>query len=444
MDIKVMKKIFVCLFVLFLGLSVSASSTGIIKKAVQKVELSRTALISVSFKDIKTGKTVVDYNSKLPVSVASVQKVVTTIPAVNKLGKEYDFQTKLYKKNNDIYIQLGADPYFTSRDLKNMFRELSKYNIEVLDHIYIDDSITDRVEWGEGWQWDNTLNYFMPKFGAYNIDSNLIKVIVRPTSVNLLADVYTDVFYPIVFRNNVITKNATNLKFVGNIQLDVIDVSGTVAKRVERIIPINDLRKYFILRLKECLSQNKIAYYGKFERANVPEDAILVAVVKNNIEKVVYDILKKSDNMMSETLFKVAGGGVEENSIKMFENYYTQRNLDISGIKITDASGVSKNNLLNANFITSVLVDDFDNSNSIKKYMAVPGEGTLSNRMFYFKDNLIAKTGTLQNVSAIAGYLTTESGNVYAFCIVVNDAKSSSFEKKSFEEYVIRTAYETL
>ena len=76
--------------------------------------------------------------------------------------------------------------------------------------------------------------------------------------------------------------------------------------------------------------------------------------------------------------------------------------------------------------------------------MAVPGVGTLSNRMLYFKDKLFAKTGTLQNVSAIAGYLTAESGKTYAFCIIINDAKSTGFEKKAFEEYVLRTAYEAL
>ena len=54
----------------------------------------------------------------------------------------------------------------------------------------------------------------------------------------------------------------------------------------------------------------------------------------------------------------------------------------------------------------------------------------------YLKDKLYAKTGTLQNVSALAGYLTAESGKTYAFCIIVNDPKSKSFEKKAFEEYV--------
>jgi len=76
--------------------------------------------------------------------------------------------------------------------------------------------------------------------------------------------------------------------------------------------------------------------------------------------------------------------------------------------------------------------------------MASPGEGTLTDRMLYFKDNLKAKTGTLTNVSSIAGYLKAKSGKTYAFCIIVNDPKSKSADKKAFEEYVLREAFDSL
>ena len=61
--------------------------------------------------------------------------------------------------------------------------------------------------------------------------------------------------------------------------------------------------------------------------------------------------------------------------------------------------------------------------------------------MLYFKDNLRAKTGTLSDVSAIAGYITARSGKKYAFDIMINDPKSNSQEKKSLEEYILRDIY---
>ncbi|MBQ9688396.1 D-alanyl-D-alanine carboxypeptidase/D-alanyl-D-alanine-endopeptidase [bacterium] len=447
MEKKIIGKVCISVLTVFLGLSVFASPTSIVKDAVKKADISRTALVSVTFKEVNTNKVTINYNSKLPMAAASVQKLVTTIPALDKLGDDYEFKTQLYKgADKSLYIKLGADPYLTSRTLRYMVKDLDKYKLDTLDSVYIDDSVMDRIEWGEGWQWDNTLNPYMPKFGAYNLDSNKLSVIIRPTAQGAPAEIFTSVFYPLAIENNVITSNEDNIKFSSRdyVEPDSITISGTVQGQVEHIIPINDIRKYFILRLKDSFRKNKIAYYGKFERKEVPANATLVSENKTSIEKAAYDILRKSDNMMAETIFKLSGNGTVSEAVKVFNDYYSAQNISIEGVKITDGSGVSKNNLLNSDFITAVLVKDYSKEKSIKKYMAVPGVGTLSNRMLYFKDKLFAKTGTLQNVSAIAGYLTAESGKTYAFCIIINDAKSTGFEKKAFEEYVLRTAYEAL
>ena len=61
--------------------------------------------------------------------------------------------------------------------------------------------------------------------------------------------------------------------------------------------------------------------------------------------------------------------------------------------------------------------------------------------MIPLKDNLKAKTGTLSDISTIAGFLTSKSGNKYAFCIMINDPKSTSSEKKVVEDYIIRDMY---
>jgi len=447
-----MKKLIFSFLIFLMGACVFASSDSMIGHAVKKSEISKTALIGVSFKEVNSSKTVVDYNSRAPMSVASVQKIVTTIPAVNTLGLDYEFTTQILKNNKDLYVKLGADPYLTSKTLKNLIKELGKYKIDTLNAIYIDDSIVDRIEWGEGWQWDNTLNSYMPKFGAYNIDSNLLTVVVKSTSFNAPAEIFTMPFYPITFKNNVVTSTSNNVSLFSRdyVEPDYIEVFGTVLDKQEMVIPINDLRKYFILRLKDSLKSSKIGYYGKFKKGKSPNEAILVSEYKTPVKRAIADILQYSNNTASETLFKLAGGkyakstGTVEHSVDMFKEYYKAENIDTDGIKITDASGVSKNNLLTADFITNVLVNDYNKENAIKQYMAVPGIGTLSNRMLYFKDRLIAKTGTLQNVSSIAGYLTAQSGKVYAFCIIVNDPKSKNFEKKAFEEYLLRTAYEGL
>ena len=61
--------------------------------------------------------------------------------------------------------------------------------------------------------------------------------------------------------------------------------------------------------------------------------------------------------------------------------------------------------------------------------------------MLYFKDALWAKTGTLSDASAIAGYIKTKRGNTYAFDIMINDPKTSSADKKNIEEQILRSVY---
>lgn len=422
--------------------------------AVRKSEISKSAIVAVSFKEISTGKKAYQYNANFPMTPASVQKIVTLLPSVDTLGKDYEFKTQLYKDaKNNLYFKLSADPYFTNSDLKSMVRAIVGAKVYSPKGFYVDDSIVDNSEWGEGWQWDDDLNPLTPKFSAYNIDSNLLTVNITPSVVGAPADISTDVFYPTAFINNVVTSDKTDIKLVRKnyISPDVINADGTVSHDLALQVPVNYPRRYFILRLEDLLRKQKISYYGDYNRLKLPKDTSMIAEVKHPLTQAINDILKKSDNMVAETVFKVAGGkyGKESGSSaaanEMLQNYYKKQGIVTDNIKVADGSGVSKNNLVTADFITEILLKNAKNQQfSIKDYMASPGEGTLADRMLYFKDNLRAKTGTLTNVSSIAGYLKTKSGKNYAFCIIVNDPKSKSVDKKTFEEYVLRKAYDEL
>jgi len=423
--------------------------------AIKKAAISKSALISVSFKDVSNCKKAFGLNENTPMSPASIQKVATLLPALNTLGNDYDFKTQLYKnKDNNLYIKLGGDPYLTKSDLKSMIRELGKYKIYSTKAFYVDDSILDNNEWGDSWQWDDDLNPLMPKFGAYNIDKNLITVSFSATTPGAPAEITTNVFYPTAFINNVITsdKNSIKLERKNYISPDVINADGTISHDTDVQIPVNYPRRYFILRLEELLRNQKISYYGDFTRLKLPKETIMVAETKHSIATATDDILKRSNNMVAETVFKLAGGkftketGSTAAAVEMFNDYYKKLGINTDNVKIVDGSGVSKNNLVTADFMTEVLLKTAQQNDplGLKSHMASPGEGTLTNRMLYFKEGLKAKTGTLTNISTITGYLTAKSGKTYAFCIMVNDSKSNSADKKSFEEYLLREAYEGL
>ena len=125
----------------------------------------------------------------------------------------------------------------------------------------------------------------------------------------------------------------------------------------------------------------------------------------------------------------------------MLLDYCRQLGIDTKNIKIVDGSGVSKNNLVTADFMTSFLTAQYKKDPAYKDIFASSGEGTLKDRMLYFKDNLRAKTGTLTDVSAIAGFLTTARGRLVAFDIMTNDPQTKNSDKKMLEEYILRAIH---
>ena len=250
-----------------------------------------------------------------------------------------------------------------------------------------------------------------------------------------------------MFFNHVITgdKNDVKVSRDNSVSNNTLLLEGTVNKPVVLTIPINNLKRYFDIRLKNTLADSKIYLRQNFITDKLKDTDQELGEVTHPISKAVDDILKNSDNMVSETVAKLAGGkayndrGTDTYGIRLFEDYCKKIGLDCSKIRITDASGVSKNNLISADFISEYLIKNKDNK--VIESLPSPGEGTLTHRMLPIKDNLKAKTGTHSDTSSIAGFLTTKNGKKYAFCIIINDTTSTIYDMKTLEDYLIREAY---
>ncbi len=446
-----MRKIIALLFTLFI-------TTGIVNaESITKTIVSTGAnksSVSVSVKDINTGNTVYSLNSKTPMIPASTLKLITTSASVDTLGSDFKYVTTLYKStNNDLYLKLSGDPLLSSSDLSQLVASAKLKNIEPKT-FYIDDKVFDCVEWGEGWQWDDEMNPLMPKFSAYNLDKNLLKIEINPTSDKRPAVISVKPFYPLTFINLLTTDSTvpTNVKFEKNndIASNLINVSGTVAKLHTVMMPVTNPKMNFSLRLESAIRNKKLEYFAPFKNAKLPEKNVYVVdFVEHEIEPIISGILKNSNNLYAETLFKTAGAvfsgsvGSRETSLDMLNNYLSKIGVNSEDIKVVDGSGVSKNNLVTTDFMSDFLVmkSKDDNFDSFKTMLPTSGEGTLKDRMLYFKNNLYAKTGTLSDTSSIAGYITSRRGKVYAFDIMIHDAKTSPSDKKFIEEQILRNIY---
>lgn len=442
-----MKKLFSLILVLLMTLSVQArgikNSKGDFSSVINDSGVEKNS-IAISIKELNTGKPVYELNEKILMHPASVQKILTLIPAVDTLGENYEFTTTLYeRRGNNYIIKLGADPYLTSSDLKELIKDINPET----QKIYIDDSILEKKDWGEGWQWDDDMNVLMPRFNSYNLDGNLIKITIMPTQKGQLATIINPSKYPLVFLNNVVTSDKNNISVSrdNSISVNTLALKGTVNKPVIIRIPTNNLKRYFDVRLTNTIHDKNIYLKENIITDTVKSEDKEVNKITHPISEAIDDILKNSNNMASETVSKLAGGkmyddkGTDINGIKVFNAYCKKIGLDNSKIRLTDASGVSKNNLISADFISEFLIKTRDNP--VIEHLPSPGEGTLTHRMLPIKNNLKAKTGTHGDLSSIAGYLTTKKGNKYAFCIMINDTTTTISDMKMLEDYLIREVY---
>ena len=432
---------------MFLLLILPADAKNIDKRIGNLIKDSgiKKSSIAISIKDIDKNKTVYKLNDRILMHPASVQKLLTIVPVMEVLGNDYKLSTKLYQRENSGYvIKLGADPYLNSSDLDNLVK---KINSEKIKTIYIDDTIIESKDWGEGWQWDDDLNAYMPRFNSYNLDGNVYKLTIMPTQKNQKALIINQNKVPLSFYNNIITDEKTDISISrDNINSpNVLKLDGVVSGTVIKTIPNNNLKRYFDYKLKTSLEDNKIYLKNSYKKtAILPSDKYTDGVY-HKIDDAVKDVLLNSNNLVIESISKLAGGkyynkqGTDKDVINLCNEYYQKQGLDNSRIRLVDSSGVSKNNLADTDFISEFLLKNKDN-NTLKN-MASPGEGTLADRMLPLKDNLKAKTGTLSDISSIAGFITSKNGHNYAFCIIINDPQTTNSDKKSLEDYIIREMY---
>ena len=275
-----------------------------------------------------------------------------------------------------------------------------------------------------------------------------MEITISPTVKNFPARITQEISYPITFINHIVTGKSTayTLKRQNHISPDIIIAEGSIQYNQSSIreIPINNPKKYFIMRLSDAIINQNISSSGEYAQVKINNKYNLITLLSHDISQAKKDIYKNSNNLTAETVFKLAGGkykgatGSFENGLEMFKNFCETHHLDTTKINIVDASGVSKNNLMTSDFMTDFLICT---QGFLENELPTPGEGTLSNRMLYLKNNVHAKTGTLSNISALTGYITTRKNQKYVFSIMINNSEFTSGEKKMLEEYILRTIY---
>jgi D-alanyl-D-alanine carboxypeptidase/D-alanyl-D-alanine-endopeptidase (penicillin-binding protein 4) len=125
--------------------------------------------------DIETGQPVASWQADHAFIPGSVLKLATSLVAWHVLGPDFRFKTRLWQKDDALYLQGGGDPVLDAVDLKNLLQALQTTRPQVQwRHFYIDataimpaSQISDRQPVAADYN---------PGFGALNVDFNRLAV----------------------------------------------------------------------------------------------------------------------------------------------------------------------------------------------------------------------------------------------------------------------------
>jgi D-alanyl-D-alanine carboxypeptidase/D-alanyl-D-alanine-endopeptidase (penicillin-binding protein 4) len=433
--------------------------------AVRAHPLLITAQISATVVDVASGTVIWNHHADRPLNLASVTKVITTAAALHTLGPGFRWRTSVLGEKletdtgtieGDLFVRGRGDPTLTVAGLHELAQALEWRGVtEVTGDIVFDGSYFDLVDEPPRFadQPKERAGYRAP-IGAASLERNAVTVVVAADRFGQgLADVTLDPplgDYVRLVDPTVVTvaSGRTRIHVVTQVKRDHIElrVSGQILADEGVWFQrrrIDDPVRMFGEAFKAVLGEHGIRVRGrKIGRGIAPATAVLLAEHESApLADVVRTMAKTSDNYMAETVLKTLGAesrtlppppavpppATWDDGINAVKRYLTeQAGVDIGTVRYENGSGLYDSTGVPAAVVVQVLVSawrDFRVGPDLAAALSTGGvDGTLRRR---FKDERLrgrirAKTGTLAQVSSLAGYAGSDSGHPLAFAVIVN------------------------
>ncbi|MFH1011030.1 MAG: D-alanyl-D-alanine carboxypeptidase/D-alanyl-D-alanine-endopeptidase [bacterium] len=187
----------------------------------------------------------------------------------------------------------------------------------------------------------------------------------------------------------------------------------------------------FLSDLRRALHQGGISLLGHAQdNAQTNGTSTLYVHTSAPLCEIIKPMNKKSDNFCAEQFALVLGGGSSAQGLQVVSRFLTKAGIDTRQVRLADASGLSRKNLLSPAIVVQLLkyMNRHPFASEYKESLAVMGtDGTLGNRYVRMPGTEVCgKTGTLDYVSALSGYLRTKTGEEIAFSLLCNNFLVSS------------------
>lgn len=415
----------------------------------------KNARLSVQVKSLEDGSVVFEKGAEELLNPASNVKLVTAAAALCRLGLEHRFETELLTEGElkagvarALFVRGKGDPSLTTEKLYNLVSELGHLGLrQVAGDLVIDESYFDQERLAPGYDQENSDRAYMAPTGAVSLNSNTVGVYLRPGDAGVGSRAVVELDPPseyFVLENKLLTGSRRHRRFSVSSRPEKdrlhqrIEVRGLVpSERGSWPVwkKIDSPPLYFGHTLKALLQERGVKVKGKVKLGAVPATAKLLYLHQSDTLDIILKRLNKhSSNFVAEQLVKTLGAegkgppGSHPKGIEVVEELLeAEVGLSRGSYVMKNGSGLNDTNRFSAAQLNTLLAYMYGRFPLAPEYLSALGvaakDGTLKYRFEGSEaaGRLRAKTGTLENVSALSGYVQAVGGESFVFSILVND-----------------------
>jgi D-alanyl-D-alanine carboxypeptidase/D-alanyl-D-alanine-endopeptidase (penicillin-binding protein 4) len=428
--------------------------------------------VSIYVRDAGTNEVVAELGSDTPRSPASVIKVLTTFAALDMLGPAYTWKTRAYAAGRlsngvlqgDLYLVGGGDPYMSSERWWGFTQNLREQGIaKITGDVVIDNSYFAA---GAG----NRSEFDAQPFRSYNVLPDALMVNFQSSRFTITA--LPQRSRPMIVANpspsNLTVRNdlrlgggrcqgyESGLSFETPSDPDSLVVSGVFPAScgtysVTRAIMTAPSYAYGTFRT--FWTQSGGAIDGGMRIAALPRDASLLYEHPSlPLAEIIRLVNKYSNNVMARHLLLTLGAekfgapGTIERGRNAVAAWLVGRGIHMSGFVLDNGSGLSRAERVTARGLGEMLDVAWHSPFMPEFASTLPlaaTDGTLRNRFKSpgMQGRIRLKTGHLDDVSALAGFVNAASGKTFVVVIIVNHPGAQGSSGDAIQAELIRWVF---
>ncbi len=406
---------------------------------------------------LKSGEVLYEQNADELLIPASVNKIFTAYASLKRLKPNFTFKTQIFTKGaihnetlaGDLYLKGGGDPSLVSERMWMLVNDLKRSGIKkIMGNVIVDSSFYDSIRTPEARPKYLKDQAYNAPIGGLSFNFNTCTVYVKPgEKAGSPPLVYTDpenTYIDVVNQATTTKAGVNNTLAVNRTEYVKGDLGDTVLLRGGIPIDHSEVRFYKNIvnpalyaghMLKTFMLQRGFKISGNVAEGTVPEGAKQILEFESQpLWMIIWGMNKFSNNFVADQTLKRLGAevwgvpGTMDKGIAVMENMLEDIGIPKGFYKIVDGSGLTRETRVTARQVARVLqmgYQDFSTSPEFIASLGIGGEdGTMKRRALAINESVIrAKTGSLDGVSSLAGYVTSADNELLVFVILLNDPK---------------------